>query len=339
MILNAFLFISILVSFAMGKECINHYDGNSDNKLYFSSLVDLNLLNLPNQELSYLQSRSNIPNLEFEAIRRLKQKNRNIEKLPANKIIQELNKITFAMLNEYQPKDSTDNRFDGLDINYTGKILNSFNQHPIASFSAADRKYSRTDTEIGYCFGRAMYFHQLLLRLGVDENSIKKIWAVGPMSAGSITWQFHVAIAVRGLSGEWFVIDPVYSSPNPGKSKLPSPEEWYQSFLPQNKNKDLRIYITEPEKFGVSAPKYNVTDLGLRLSSKQDFYRGFFKDLQAWFRSMNDDKKLADFLGLSELPVKPFAEQAKLKQAEQERLKQEAEEREQRLKQAYGIDL
>lgn len=108
----------------MSKECINYYDGNSDNKLYFSSLVDLNLLNLPNQELSYLQSRSNNPN----------------------------------------PKDSTDNRFDGLDISYTDKILNSFNQHPIASFSAADRKYSRTDTEIGYCFGRAMYFHQLLLR-------------------------------------------------------------------------------------------------------------------------------------------------------------------------------
>jgi len=140
---------------------------------------------------------------------------------------------------------------------------------------------------IGFCFGRAMYLHLQLLRHGVAKDSIKKIFAIGPMRTGEINWQFHVATMVKDKnSNDWWVLD----------SNLPRPlsiEKWieyYQKFRidqtsmffgffkKTDNEKSIRFYVTEASKFGSSAWQYSPQSLN------DPFYNNFFKDMLRDFK-------------------------------------------------------
>ncbi|MCK6596871.1 MAG: hypothetical protein L6Q37_00790, partial [Bdellovibrionaceae bacterium] len=136
------------------------------------------------------------------------------------------------------------------------------------------------------------------------------------MNSGDISWQFHVATMVRLNDGKWVVIDPILG-------RLVSAEHWHKEFAQENSTGDLRAYITEANKFGGSAGRYDPKQLGLRLDVHRDFYKNFFTDLQAWFKFYSDDKALSKFLGV-EIPKRPNSKDSVI---EKEQKRKENEER------------
>ncbi|MES3038480.1 MAG: hypothetical protein V4736_11295 [Bdellovibrionota bacterium] len=175
-------------------------------------------------------------------------------------------------------------------------VIESINNHPIINFFNSQR-YDQPGVSIGFCFGRATYAHLALLKMGVHPDSIKKIWAVGPMNAGGIMWSFHVATVVRSTEGGWMVID---NYPN----KLLNVTQWMNLFKQQNKEHNLRIYFTQPEKFSVSLSKYDRVQMGLDLTADQDWYRNYFVDLMTWFKKPGSLQSM----GLKDLRPIPIVE-------------------------------
>lgn len=145
-------------------------------------------------------------------------------------------------------------------------------QHPVVG---KDTRYQRTETSIGYCFGRATFVHLEALRLGYTKDQIRKVWVVGEMDNG-IVWDFHVATAIRNQNQEWYVIDTVTGRPL-------SPEDWYNQFLKMSTDKKLRFFATNPEKFTKAAGSYDRIQLGLDLDKESDWYQNYFKDLMQNF--------------------------------------------------------
>lgn len=147
-------------------------------------------------------------------------------------------------------------------------------------------KYEQPDTAIGYCFGRAMFVHLYALRNHLKKGQIRKVWAVGSMKTSYHDWAFHVATMVQdGATGEWRIVDSFMKGPV-------SPRTWFNVFKAQNeKDRDLRIYVTPAEKFTPDLGKYSRTQLGLDLPATEDWYKHYFVD-------MMDTLKIRKAIGL-----------------------------------------
>lgn len=191
--------------------------------------------------------------------------------------VSEMNRWTFEALAAEPLPGGFSGRVISIDPGTTTKIIASIGKHPVMQ-AASSGRYSQRETEIGYCFGRATYAHLALLKMGVDRDSIRKIWAVGEMK-GYVSWQFHVATIVRQKDGKWYAIDNFFGSHGLEVS------QWFAGLQKQNKKGDLRVYITDPSKFSVSLGAYDNVQLGLKISKEQDWYRGYFQDLMTWFRT------------------------------------------------------
>ncbi len=301
------LSLVLAVTFSLSSDayfefCPNSSAAQSIAANYFGSIVPFDLLKYSDTETSLVRAGQKNGDASFTII------NRTIDSLQANgKILaslgtsdikQELNDQTLRLLEGYHPDDPTDRRLDFLNEDIVLALLKSIEKHPIVS-SYGMRQYDQKGTNIGYCFGRAAYMELLLLRLGVDQNSIKKIWAVGPMSSGNISWQFHVATMVRLKDNRWVTIDNV-------TGKILEARDWFNVFKLENSSHDLRAFVTDGNKFTPSLGKYTRAQLGLDLLPTNDWYKGYFTDLMHWFGKM-DDAKLAAFLGLSKLPERPLS--------------------------------
>ncbi|MCX5784188.1 MAG: hypothetical protein NTX59_00710 [Elusimicrobia bacterium] len=69
---------------------------------------------------------------------------------------------------------------------------------------------------IGFCFGRAMTVHLLARKMGVPNDSIKKLFLVGDMRSGAEPeWRFHVTTLVKGPRNGWVAVDPIFEKPLP----------------------------------------------------------------------------------------------------------------------------
>lgn len=168
-------------------------------------------------------------------------------------------------------------------------VINSIEKNPVTTIKNY-AQYNQPGIDLGFCFGRATYVHLLLLKMGVEKRAIKKVWLIGTMKAGSINWGFHVAVAVKSTTGEWLMADSV-----PGK--LLNIRDWVAYFAPQNKeHKNLRVYVSEPARFGTGPGVYTRASFGLDYDVKQDWYRHYFLDLMRWFQ-----KTELSMLGLSDL--------------------------------------
>lgn len=186
--------------------------------------------------------------------------------------IERMNEQNFKRLENYSPRPAH-GRVQTIPSEYADLVYYSINQHPIVSeYHLYDY---RNGLQIGFCFGRAAYVHLALLRSGVNKRSIKKIWAVGPMNAGGIDWQFHVATIALLEDGQWYAIDTFQGQVKPVR-------EWFRTMQGTAKDKSLRFYVTEPSKFSVSLGEYSRLELGLDLSEDQDWYSHYFKKLMNW---------------------------------------------------------
>jgi len=98
------------------------------------------------------------------------------------------------------------------------------------------------DHQTGFCFGRAMAVHLLSHRIGLAEESIKKLFIVGCLGSGGKTeWRFHVATMVKGDDGGWHALEM-----NVAKGPL-TVQEWVaEMHRVWDPEKKARIYAASP---------------------------------------------------------------------------------------------
>lgn len=154
-------------------------------------------------------------------------------------------------------------RQNGISLQQAEKIYRMILNHPVVS-PHMEPLYDPED-KVGFCFGRAMFVHLELLARGVNRNDIRKAFVVGPLFAEDISWSFHVATAVKGVNGKWWVID----SPPFGEGVVDL-EAWYKHQLTFSKDGKLRLFMTNPQQFTPTDLKYN------RETLLSDSYRKYF---------------------------------------------------------------
>lgn len=155
-------------------------------------------------------------------------------------------------------------------------LRRQINENPVAG-SRSDL-YEQPNTSIGYCFGRATFVHLMLLKMGVQKESIQKIFAVGTMAAGGINWQFHVATMAYSETNGWLVIDSNHARPM-------AVRDWIAHYNKQSPSGRIRFYATDASKFTFKLGKYSRAQLGLDMPRKRDWYKHYFKDLMAWLET------------------------------------------------------
>lgn len=178
------------------------------------------------------------------------------------------NKKLMEEINKFEP--SSKDLLNGISFEQAQKIINRTNTNKV---TGQNYKYDPKG-EIGFCFGRALYAHLELLRHGVAKDSIKKVFIVGPMRAGGIDWQFHVATLVKAndKSG-WYAVDTFIGRPV-------LLEDWFANFQKFSTDGKLRMYVTKANKIGPNAWEYNIKPGGLF----DGFYNDYFKDMFQFFK-------------------------------------------------------
>lgn len=137
----------------------------------------------------------------------------------------------------------------------------------------------------GFCFGRAAIAHCEAVRRGVDPESIKKIWVVGDMGH----WGHHVATAVKGDHGDWYIIDN-FTESTTGKLTM-SVEEWIKIMETEAKNQGTSLknmyFLTSASRFSdAQNTPYNKLDL-FNNDQDNDWYLGYFKN---YFSQLDNEK-------------------------------------------------
>ncbi len=131
---------------------------------------------------------------------------------------------------------------------FAEQLLKKINLDPVAG----PKGYPIYDPEnrYGFCFGRATWVWLQALKAGVDKQSIKKIFLVGPMKNGGTEWQFHVVTALRTSKGffsdTWVVVDPNFK-------KILTVEEFFTHYNRSSTDYKLRLFVTEPQRLGPSS--------------------------------------------------------------------------------------
>ena len=107
--------------------------------------------------------------------------------------------------------------------------------------------------DIGYCFLRAHYYAGAVDQRGLDMSSVRKVFLIGTMKLfganwiPSAGWRYHVATAVRGVDGKWYVLDnhmALYLGKHGYSSRAFTVEEWYKYYEKfMNTTDDLSAHV------------------------------------------------------------------------------------------------
>lgn len=159
--------------------------------------------------------------------------------------VQELNQ---EMLRPFTQDDSPLNL---KQITLAQNIIDAVEANPVTSSQAV---YDFEDgSQIGFCFGRALVIHHMLLKAGVKQEDMRKVFAVGELMFSNQMWNFHVAVMLRDAGGAWMVVDPLQQSPMPLS-------EWsaaVSSYDIKNPFPRVRYYIADVRKFVPGGGIYN----------------------------------------------------------------------------------
>jgi hypothetical protein len=192
---------------------------------------------------------------------------------------QNKNIATLKTLQQYTPP-IVENRLSSITVEQAAQLIKVTRNHEVAGYPG-DRAYERpSPNTIGYCFGRATYTHLMLLKMGVQKESIRKVWVVGSMLEGKVIWEYHVATAVYTKEKGWVVLDTEFSY-------AITIEDWVNHSKAQNTNENFRFYVTPAEKFNFTLGKYTRIQMGLNLPAEQDWYKNYFVELLKSIREAN----------------------------------------------------
>jgi hypothetical protein len=206
----------------------------------------------------------------------------NISETPAQAVA--MNREVMDQMNALSLQESKNGRISAISAKEAKGLYEEVTRHPVARLLNV-KKYD-PDSAMGFCFGRAMTAHFEALRMGIAKDSIRKVYVVGQMKAlvGDIIWQFHVATAVKGADGGWWVIDPFFG-------KVVKLEKWYERMYSHDTKGTLRLYVTDANRLGAtSGGLYEKSHLMM------DFYNGYFKDLFKYY----------DLKAKNQVPKKPL---------------------------------
>ncbi len=175
-------------------------------------------------------------------------------------------------------------RKEYITYNQAEELLHQLRNDPVAKYSES----STYDPELkyGFCFGRATSVWLNALGAGMDKDSIKKIFLLGPMKASGLDWQFHVATAVRSkdiFSERWLVIDSTFDRPV-------TIQEFYSFFKRFNSDGSLRMIVSDPQRLGPSTTeKFGP---GNYKNIENDYlYNRYFQDLLRNFSNKANFKR------------------------------------------------
>jgi hypothetical protein len=151
------------------------------------------------------------------------------------------------------PLPNKPNRASAIDQEQASRLLDAVKNHPVASLSVI-KKYD-PDDRLGFCFGRAMAVHLEANALGIDQNSVRKLFAVGNLSDGKGgNWNYHITTIIRASDGDWWAIDPIMDH-------VMKVRDWYEIVRDQLDNgKNMQIYSTPPTRFARGVGKYQKVD-------------------------------------------------------------------------------
>ncbi|SMF79912.1 hypothetical protein [Pseudobacteriovorax antillogorgiicola] len=127
--------------------------------------------------------------------------------------------------------------------------------HPIASphrVSSFDR-----GNEIGFCFLRAFLVHHYLRGLGVSQDHIVKVFAVGDLYYATQHWNFHVAVMIPTVELGFLVIDPIHEHPLPLRAWIRST----RSLGIKHPIDRVRFFLSSPKRFLPSENSHRISTL------------------------------------------------------------------------------
>jgi hypothetical protein len=147
------------------------------------------------------------------------------------------------------------------------QVLSELKAHPTVNLRSAVN-YDATG-QIGFCFGRAMLAHYRLLKAGVPQSDMAKVFLFGDLVVDRQFWKFHVALILRDRRDGFVVVDPLFE-------KVLPLSEWIErtsQFEVKGKFSRARFYITDPRKFLPSFGMYHRDQL------EDPHLRRYFDDL------------------------------------------------------------
>lgn len=207
-----------------------------------------------------------------EATAREKYKNKLVEKLVNDRnlaLIKKLNSVPVQPVT--QP-----GIVSGLTAEQIKQTAASIELSPaVDNRESLNSKYN-PNNDMGYCFLRAHYYAGAVHQRGLDMGSVRKIFLIGTMKilganwAPINGWRYHVATTVRGVDGQWYVLDNhlgFFSGKNGYAKRVYTIEQWYkyyEKFMNTTENlsedvadggnkesakaKALFLFITEPDR-------------------------------------------------------------------------------------------
>ena len=186
--------------------------------------------------------------------------------------VRKLNQKTLKDLENYFPKQTSD-RAASASLGEIQNLLKYVEDHPVVS-PRNKMRYQKEDVDIGYCFGRATFLHLALLKMGLQKNSILKIWAMGPHKnpISEVNWGFHVATVAFVKGHGWMSIDT-------NTFKVQPVAHWIMANQEHSTDGKMRFYVSTPERFGTNVPQYSRLQLGLDVPREKDWYQHYFVDL------------------------------------------------------------
>ncbi len=185
-----------------------------------------------------------------------------------------MNLKTIESIHDEIPFRSTSTRGVWINETVANRLVDLTYENPVVNPGL--KKYD-PKRNIGFCFGRATFIHLMLLKMGLQKNSIRKIWAIGPMNTGEITWRYHVATMAYTKKNGWLVLDTNHGA-------AVSAQEWIATYSKMSTDGKLRFYTSDASKLSFMIGKYSRLQLGMDINQERDYYRGYFKDMMEWVR-------------------------------------------------------
>ncbi len=161
--------------------------------------------------------------------------------------VQELNDQAFAKLNQDKPVTI------GKDYFALGEsVLKSVRSNPVARLESSQS--FDPSGQLGFCFGRALLVHYELLKAGVKQEDLGKVFVAGQLRVGAQMWNFHVAVVALDSKKNYLVIDPLLEKPV-------SLSEWRaitSAYDIKGSLSRARFYVTDPRKFLPATGRYSL---------------------------------------------------------------------------------